>query len=137
MPKSIVGRGWAFPVRVDPQGGIALTSERDEIVEAIRVIIMTAPGQRVMRPNFGCRIHELLFAPNDVETATLAELYVEQALKMWEPRIEVMEIKAGPDPDYDNTLSITVEYRIKATKDRRSLVYPFYLIPEEAEAHSE
>lgn len=136
MPKSIVGRGWAFPVHVDPQGGIALTSERDEIVEAIRVIIMTAPGQRVMRPNFGCRIHELLFAPNDIETATLAELYVEEALKMWEPRIEVMEIKAGPDPDYDNTLAITIEYRIKATKDRRSLVYPFYLIPGEVEAGS-
>lgn len=134
MPKSIVGRGWAFPVRVDAQGGIALTGERDEIVEAIRIIIMTAPGQRVMRPTFGCRIHELIFAPNDIATATLAEIYVEEALKMWEPRIEVMEITARPDRDFDNTLSIAIEYRVKATKDRRSLVYPFYLIPEGAEA---
>jgi len=133
MPKSIVGSGWAFPIQIDHQGGLALTNERDEIVQAMRIILMTAQGQRVMRPTFGCRIHELLFQPNNVETATLAEIYVEDALRMWEPRIEVMEIRAERDPERGNTMMIAIEYRLKATKDRRSLVYPFYLIPEEQE----
>ena len=131
MPRDIVGRGWTFPVKVSPQGGLALTNEHSEIVQAIKIILMTAPGQRVMRPTFGCRLHELVFAPNNVETATLAQQYVEQALKMWEPRINVMDVKVGPDPEHPHMLVVNLEYQIKATKDRRSLVYPFYLIPEE------
>ncbi|MCA9991733.1 MAG: GPW/gp25 family protein, partial [Anaerolineales bacterium] len=90
MPKDIVGRGWSFPIAINPQGGLSLTDENSEIVQAIRIILMTAPGQRVMRPTFGCRLHELVFAPNNVATATLAQRYVEEALKMWEPRINVV-----------------------------------------------
>lgn len=131
MPRDIVGRGWNFPVKVSPQGGLSLTNEHSEVVQAIKIILMTAPGQRVMRPTFGCRLHELVFAPNNVETATLAQQYVEQALKMWEPRINVMDVRVGPDPDHPHMLVVSLEYQIKATKDRRSLVYPFYLIPEE------
>lgn len=131
MPKSIVGRGWAFPVHVDAQGGLALTDERSEIVESIKIILMTAPGQRVMRPTFGCRLHELLFAPNNLQTATLAQQYVEEALRMWEPRIDVMDVQVQPDRDDPAILLIALQYQVKRTKDQRSLVYPFYLIPEE------
>ena len=92
---------------------------------------MTAPGQRVMRPTFGCRLHDLLFAPNNNHTAVLARRYVEEALGMWEWRIRVHTVAAYADPDEAARLLIEITYEIKATNDRRSLVYPFYLIPEE------
>ncbi|MDX1616480.1 MAG: GPW/gp25 family protein [Candidatus Promineifilaceae bacterium] len=131
MAVDIVGTGWAFPPHIDAQGGLALTNERNEIEQAIYIILSTAMGQRVMRPEFGCRIHELIFAPNDNETAAKAIRYVQQALGRWEPRIRLLEVEAGPDPEYANRLMITIEYEIKSTRDQRSLVHPFYLIPEE------
>ena len=131
MSESIVGRGWTFPPQIDAQGGLALTSEISELDQAIQIILTTSPGQRVMRPTFGCRLQELVFAPNDSRTAAQARRFVEEALGMWEPRIRVTEVNIGPDPDADNRLLIAIEYELKATHDRRSLVYPFYLIPEE------
>lgn len=131
MTQDIVGRGWAFPPRISAQGGLALTNERSEIEQAILIILMTAVGQRVMRPTFGCRIHELVFAPNNSTTAAQAIRYVEEALNMWEPRITVMGVEVSPDPLQANRLMIDVAYKINATNDPRSLVYPFYLIPEE------
>jgi hypothetical protein len=128
----IVGRGWFFPPRVDPQGGLALTSERNELAQAIAIILNTSLGQRVMRPTFGCRLHELVFAPNNSHTAAQARRYVEEALGMWEPRITVMSVEVGPDPDDNSRLLIMIEYEVKATYDRRSLVHPFYLIPSES-----
>ena len=131
MAKDIVGSGWTFPPRIDAQGGLSLTNEFNELDQAIRIILSTSPGQRVMRPTFGCRLHELVFAPNDSQTAARARRYVEEALGMWEPRIRVVTIEVGPDPDAANRLLIEIEYQVKATHDRRSLVHPFYLIPEE------
>ncbi len=131
LKTDIVGRGWNFPPQIGSQGGLALTSERNEIEQAMRIIIMTVPGQRVMRPNFGCRIHELLFAPNNQTTTAQAERFVKDALAMWEPRVTVMEVDAYPDPHMANRLLIDVKYEVKSTGDPRSLVFPFYLIPEE------
>lgn len=128
--QEIIGSGWAFPPRVDPQGGMAMTHERNELVQAIYIILSTSPGQRVMRPAFGCRLFELVFAPNNSHTAAQARRYVEEALGMWEPRINVLNVVVTPDPKEDNRLLIEIEYEVKATHDRRSLVYPFYLIPE-------
>jgi len=108
-----------------------LTSERNEIDEAIRIILMTPIGQRVMRPTFGCRIHELIFAPNNSQTAARAQRYVEEALGMWEPRVMVNEVKVGRHPIQANQLLIDIKYSVKSTNDPRSLVFPFYLIPEE------
>jgi uncharacterized protein len=131
MPKEIIGRGWNFPPRIDPQGGVALTTERNEIDQSIFIILSTSPGQRVMRPAFGCRLHELIFAPNNSYTAAQARRYVEDALGMWEPRINVTDINVFPDPEENSRMIIEIQYEIKATRDRRSLVYPFSLIPEE------
>ena len=131
MAKEIIGRGWTFPPRIDPQGGIALTHERNELEQSILIILSTSPGQRVMRPTFGCRLHELVFAPNNSHTAAQARRYVEEALGMWEPRINVVKIDVYPDGQADNRLLIDIEYEVKANHDRRSLVHPFYLIPEE------
>jgi phage baseplate assembly protein W len=131
MTQEIVGRGWAFPPRIGPQGGLALTNERSEIEQAIRIILSTSPGQRVMRPTFGCRLHDLVFAPNNSRTAAQARRYVEEALGMWEPRIDVTRVNAQPDPEDTSRLLVGIEYKVKSTHDQRSLVYPFYLIPEE------
>jgi len=131
MSRDIIGRGWAFPTRLDHRGQIALVGDATEIEQAIRIILNTAPGQRVMRPEFGCRLHELVFAPNNSQTAGMAERHVRQAIGRWEPRIAIESVTAGPDPDHSAALLIDVRYRIKATHSSRSLVFPFYLIPEE------
>lgn len=131
MSNPIIGRGWNFPPMLNEQGTVALTGDEDEIRQSIRIILGTGPGQRVMRPEFGCRIHELVFAPNNNTTAGLASRYVSEALGRWEPRIDVQRVDVTPDPDEPARLLITVEYRVRATHSNRSLVYPFYLIPEE------
>src|SRR5947207_15491241 len=136
MPVSldVIGRGWEFPIDVNSRGGIALAEGDEEIRQAVLLIVRTRLGARVMRPGFGCRIWELLFAPNNAATWTLAEHHVKEALGMWEPRIEVDAVRAGPDPDEPAMMLIEIEYLLRATHDRRSLVYPFYLIPGEPES---
>jgi hypothetical protein len=131
MKQDIIGKGWAFPPQLDRQGGLALVQGDTEIIQAMQIILETSPGQRVMRPTFGCRLHELLFAPNNSHTAAQARRYVEEALGMWEPRITVLNVDAFPDPKEDHHLVIKIEYEVKATHDKRSLIHPFYLIPEE------
>lgn len=134
MTVDIIGRGWAFPPRIDAQG-IVLTGSQNEIEQAIRIILETTPGERVMRPTFGSRLHELVFAPNNAETAAQAARYVREALGMWEPRIRVLNVVALPNEGATaaTRLTLQIEYEVKQTNDRRALVYPFYLIPEEAQ----
>lgn len=129
----IIGRGWAFPLRRDAVSQqVALVTGDEEIRQAIRMILGTARGERVLRPEFGCRIHEMVFAPNDATSIGLATYYVEQALGMWEPRIRVVEVNVRPGArSAESLLLISVRYEIKATLDQRTLVYPFYRIPGE------
>ncbi len=124
-----IGRGWGFPPAPDGRGGIGLVAGERNIEQAIQIILETPIGQRVMRPTFGSRLHELVFAPLNAETLGLAETYVQEALRFWEPRIELLDVVARPHPDRPGTLQIEISYRIKATNDERSLVYPFYRIP--------
>ncbi|MBE0481492.1 MAG: GPW/gp25 family protein [Dehalococcoidia bacterium] len=98
-----------------------------DIDESIRIILSTARGERRMRPMFGSRCHELVFAPNNATTWGLMQQYVEEALGWWEPRIEVLDIDAGADPTDASRLLVNIQYKVKATSDKRSLVYPFYL----------
>ena len=127
MSKEIIGRGWAFPPNINSQGKLGLTTERNEIEQAIFIILSTNRGERVMRPDFGCGLFELVFAPNNSQTAAQARRYVEEALGMWEPRIQLQQVQVRQDPERDNALLIEIAYEVKATNDRRSLVYPFYL----------
>jgi uncharacterized protein len=131
MSSDFLGVGWAFPIGVDARGRVALARQVTDVEQAITMILMTPKGQRVMRPEFGCQIHELIFAPNDANTWGLAEYYVEEALRFWEPRIELTNVTARADPDNSERMNIRIEYIIKATLDRRTLVYPFYRIPGE------
>jgi Bacteriophage baseplate protein W len=129
VTEQFIGRGWAFPLRVDQTGGIALVSREQEIEEAIRLILGTAPGERPMRPEFGCRIHEFLFASADGETADAISGEVTSALRQWEPRIDVRDVVVTIDAKDPALLYIDIRYSIRATNDRRNLVFPFYVIP--------
>jgi phage baseplate assembly protein W len=129
MNNKIVGRGWAFPPHLDDRDRMALSQDDADIRQAIYIIIMTAPGERVMHPDFGCRIHELIFDPANDETAATAERYVSEALGRWEPRIRLERVTATPSSTTNGELHIEIEYEIKSRHDRRSLVVPFYLIP--------
>ncbi len=130
---ALVGRGWAFPLGVSGSGGIALASGHDDLEQAIRIILGTALGERAMRPDFGCRIHELVFAPTTGETIGLASHYVEEALGWWEPRIEVNDVSVEADSATGGAarLWVSIRYSVRTTKDERTLVYPFYLIHDE------
>jgi len=131
MHQDIIGKGWRFPPRLGRHGSIGLVSGETEIEQAILIILRTVPGERVMRPEFGCNLCDLVFMPSNRDTASQAERVVLQALGRWEPRISVLNVDARPDPDDPAYLLIDIRYRIKTTHDQRSLVYPFYLIPEE------
>ncbi len=124
----LVGRGLAFPPQVDDRGSVALTTNENEIQQAIYIILSTAPGERVMRPEFGCRIFDYIFAPANNATASAVEIEVRTALIRWEPRININKITVTPTPGANGMLLIDIDYEIKATNDRRNLVFPFYLM---------
>jgi phage baseplate assembly protein W len=126
-----IGRGWAFPLRTDATGGIALVSRQREIEEAIRLILGTSTGERPMRPEFGCRIHDYVFASADGATANAITAEVRRALKRWEPRINVHDVVVSFDVRDSTVLYIDIRYAIRRTNDRRNLVFPFYVIPGE------
>jgi len=128
--REYIGQGLAFPLQVNPRGELALASGERDIEQAIYIVLSTIPGERVMRPEFGCRVHELVFAPHNAATEGLAALYVKQALDRWEPRIDVMAVDIETDPLHDGALLINVKYRVRDTHNERSIVYPFYLTEE-------
>jgi phage baseplate assembly protein W len=129
MAEQFVGSGWAFPMRVAPSGGIALVSRDKEIEESMRLVLATAPGERPMRPEFGCAIHDLVFAPVDEATAGRIQYEVRSTLDRWEPRIEVREVEVTSASGQEGVLFIDVRYSIRGTNNPRSLVFPFYVIP--------
>lgn len=133
MAEQFIGAGWGFPLRTDATGGIALVTREREIVEAIHLILGTAPGERPMRPEFGCGIHEYVFAPADENTAGQVAFEVRASLERWEPRIEVRDVVVDFDAEEAGTLYIDIRYVIRGTNDPRNLVFPFYVIPHETE----
>jgi phage baseplate assembly protein W len=131
MHEDFVGAGWAFPLRVNPAGGIALVRRERELEEAMRLILSTYPGERPMRPQFGCRLRDYVFRGVDMETATALAVEVRNALMRWEPRVDIHDVRVYPDARYDNMLYIDIAYAPKDTNDRRNLVFPFYTIPDD------
>jgi phage baseplate assembly protein W len=130
---SFIGRGFAFPMRVDSTGSIAMVSGPEDIDRSIVMVLATAKGERLMRPQFGCSIWDQLFDPINANTLGQMAQAVRESLSQWEPRIEVELVQAHPDLDHDGKVAIEITYRVKATNDRRNLVYPFYVIPREGE----
>jgi len=131
MAEEFIGNGWSFPLGVNRRGGISLASREREIEEAIRIILATAPGERPMRPDFGCGIHDYVFAPADASTAGSIAFQVTSALEMWEPRIDVAGVDVEIDDDDRGVLYINIAYTIRGSNDVRNLVFPFYVIPSE------
>jgi len=125
-----VGVGWAFPPDVNPSGGIALVAREREIEQAIQIILTTYPGERPMRPRFGCPMRDFVFRSADNSTATELSMAVERAVTQWEPRVDVVKVLVRPGGAQRNRLDVEVVYRIKGTNDERNLVYPFYTIPD-------
>lgn len=123
-----LGVGWQFPMmRHEDKSRFALAEYEESIQQAIRIILSTSKGERVMRPDFGCAIYELVFAPNNASTRGLAEHHVREALLNWEPRIEVLEVEASQAGAQEEILLLTISYKVRTTDNRFNLVYPFYL----------
>ena len=133
LTPDFIGQGLAWPLRVDDRGGIAVSGGVQDIESSIRVILTTAPGERLMRPQFGCRIWEQLFDPINPNTLGLMANSVRQALAQWEPRATVDEVVVQPDAGESGRVNIQITYTVRTTNDRRNLVYPFYVIPREGE----
>ena len=132
MSYEFLGVGWRFPLQLDrAKGDIALSRYDQDVQEAIWIILSTAPGERVMRPDFGCGIHDYVFAPNNSHTAGLVRFHVEQALVRWEPRIDLQEVLVQADPAIPSVLLISIQYQVRATDSRYNVVFPFYLQREE------
>lgn len=125
--RDFLGRGWAFPVGTDERGRIEQSRGVTDIEESIRLILETAKGERVMRPEFGCGIHEFAFATVDRSTLTLVETSVRDALREWEPRIEVLSVEVSTEQLDAGMFLIEIEYRVRNTNNEFNLVYPFYL----------
>jgi uncharacterized protein len=129
--KDFLGKGLRFPVSINLNGGVSTSQLEENVRQSLFVILGTAPGERINRPNFGCRIHDLMFAPNSPITAARAEVFCEEAIYKYEPRVEKVTCSAQPNADEPNRLDIRIEYVIAGKNDKRNLVYPFYLKTEE------
>lgn len=127
MAKEFLGTGWKFPVKPGVGGAMAMSSAEDDIREAIRIILSTAKGERVMRPDFGCGIHNRVFSVINTTNLGIIETEVKEALIVWEPRIEVLSVRASSREAAYGKLIIEIEYRVRITNTRFNLVYPFYL----------
>lgn len=127
MTKEFLGKGWKFPVSVDSRGNIELSEYEQDIKEAIWIILSTTKGERVMRPDFGCGIHNYVFASINNANIGLIEASVREALTVWEPRIELKEVSVSTERADIGQLIISIDYKVKATNSEFNLVYPFYL----------
>jgi phage baseplate assembly protein W len=126
IPPEFLGVGWAFPATTVPPGDVALAAYDEDVRQAVRIILGTAPGERVMRPDFGAGLPALVFEPMSATTVELARHRVEEALILWEPRIDSIEVSVTADGPVGR-LNIEVNYRVRATNTFYNLVYPFYL----------
>jgi uncharacterized protein len=127
----ILGSGLAFPLHIDPHGAIALARGEEDVDQAIALILSTAPGERPMRPEFGCQVHDFIFDTLDAATVGKMESAIRAALDRWEPRIEVERVEFDLTRSGDGEVLSTISYRLRATNNKRNLVYPFYVIPAE------
>jgi phage baseplate assembly protein W len=127
VTRAFLGVGWRFPLQVTSTGGVALSQYEQRVEESIYLILSTAKGERVMLPDFGCGIHDLVFGINDPRTRSAIVQLVRKALTTYEPRIDVLDISADSSDDQPNLLLIRINYRIRANNAIGNLVYPFYI----------
>jgi Bacteriophage baseplate protein W len=126
MLADFLGKGWGFPINRDRESGVEISYGEESIRDSIWIILATAPGERVMRPDFGCGLHQLVFAVNDATTLGQVAEEVREALIRWEPRIEVLDVDTEVR-GRGEVLLINIHYRVRSTNNFFNLVYPFYL----------
>ena len=126
MFKIFLGKGWQFPVAVDDDGALAVAEYEESVRQSIWVVLGTAKGERVMRPDFGCGIYDMVFGVNSSTAASEAAEEVRDALVSFEPRIDVLGVEVSPGDDGE-VLYISIDYQVRATNTVFNLVYPFYL----------
>lgn len=125
--KALLGRGWAWPVQLDPRTGlVASVAHEEDIRQSIRIILETSPGERVMRPNFGCGVHDLVFEAMDSTTIQRIRSTVEEALRRCEARIDVLSVEVDESATSEGKLLVEIEYRVRKTNQVGNLVFPFY-----------
>ena len=129
--KNFLGRGIQFPICLDARGNLALSEYEQNIEESIAIILGSAPGERMMRPEFGCKIHDFVFHPNNAGTSSEVSYHARESLVKWEPRIEDIKVSAYPDGSRENVMLIDVTYRVIRTNRVRNMVYPFFLRREQ------
>jgi phage baseplate assembly protein W len=128
MSKEFLGRGWKYPVAVDPASGrIAMSDFEQDIKESIRIILATAPGERLMRPDFGCGIHDLVFSTISRATIGVFESRVRDSITKWEPRVEIVRLDISARDAANGKLEIQLTYRVRETNNEFNLVFPFYM----------
>jgi phage baseplate assembly protein W len=126
-PTDFLGRGWGFPIAIGPDDEINMVADEEDIRQAIRIILETDPGERVMRPDFGAGLRALVFEPINTSTMALVEQRVRSALVAWEPRIEVQQVEVSATRAALGVLDIRIDYTVRTTNTFYNLVYPFYL----------
>ena len=125
--KEFLGIGWGFPLELDASGVISMAVYEEDVRQAIRIILTTSPGERVMRPDFGAGLKDFVFEPINTTTMALIEQRVEKALLTWEPRIDLQSVTVKSDAQEHGKLLVGIEYRVRSTNTFYNLVYPFYL----------
>jgi uncharacterized protein len=123
----LIGRGWSFPVGPGEKGRMELLNGVEKVRQSIWLLLSTAPGERVMLPDYGCGIHDLVFEANSASLRGQIQAEVRAALTRWEPRIDVMDVRAENAPGMPTQLIIRIDYRLRADNSLYNLVYPFFL----------
>ncbi|HJZ79631.1 MAG TPA: GPW/gp25 family protein [Pyrinomonadaceae bacterium] len=127
MESEFLGRGWRFPILPDDSGGLGFVEGEENIEQSLRIVLLTDMGQRVMRPDFGCKAPRLVFAPGSVQFLHLLETTVREAVRDWEPRVELDDVLAEVRPEDETVVIVSINYRVRRTNTRNNLVFPFYL----------
>ncbi len=127
MSKDFLGIGWKVPVAVGASGNVAMSKYEDDIKEAILIILKTAKGERVMNPDFGCGIHDMVFQTISMSTLSMIEMDVRDALIKYEPRVELINIKVSTERIDEGQLLVSIDYKVRSTNNLFNIIYPFYL----------
>ena len=127
MSGAFTGKGWKFPLLPDAGGGLGYLAGQENVQQSLRILLLTALGERVMRPTFGCRAPRLVFAPGSVQYLQLLETSIREAVRDWEPRVELLDVRAETDPAEETRAIVSIAYRIRGSNTRTNLVFPFYL----------
>ena len=124
---NFIGTGWRFPILPDETGGLGYVADDVNIEQSLHILLLTDLGQRVMRPDFGCKAPRLVFAPGSVQYLRLLETTIREAVRDWEPRVELEDVRAEVDPNEETRVIVSISYRVRQTNTRNNLVFPFYL----------